>query len=144
MVSIQLPQVLTLEDLVLLSALIIAGTTVALLVAAIARGGREKPKPTKPRQVPREKRLDFFHKLAKEMGLDKLLIRELEHIVRDGLEKGRVRLSLASDECPGYVVLDVPSRRFLCVHQDRVWPIGGKLEEETIEVEEEEEVEGHV
>ena len=127
---------------------VVSGFLVILLAALgiaaiVAVGLAFRPKPTKPETPKKQERpkpqgrLDAFSRLAKELGLDKVLIRELEHMLYDGLEKGKVRLSLASDDCPGYVVLDVPSRRFMCVYQGRAWPLEGREAGETIELEEE-------
>jgi len=145
MVQIQIPEALTLEDLAVVAAIGLALLTLVIIIVGVIRQQpARQPKPAKPRPATGQKRLDFFHKLAKEMGLDKILIRELENIIHDGLEKGRVRLSLASDECPGYVVLDVPSRRFLCIdNTGRAWPLEGEAKDEIVEYEDEGEVREH-
>jgi len=127
-----------LDTLVLLFAVIVAAATLILITVALIRQGKNEQQEQKPRRESeaRRKRLDVFNRIARELGLDKVLVRELESMISEGLEKGRVRLSLASDECPGYVVLDVPSRRFLCVHEGRVWPIGEPEVGDEVEVEE--------
>ena len=149
MVNVQLPETLTLESLALIAVLAIAVLTFTLIIVSIVRQPSHRMARTRAADNTsssrREKRLDVFNRIARELGLDKVLARELEAMISEGLEKGRVRLSLASDECPGYVVLDVPSRRFLCIDSGgRAWLLEEREHRgEMVEYEDEEEVRGH-
>ena len=133
MVRIVLPEEIGLLDIVLISVVILATVAVAVLVILA-----KKPEPEKEKERPRKKR-EIFERLAEELGLDRVLVKELSSIVDEELRSGRVRLALYSSDCPGRIVVDIPARQLMCIDTSgRAWPLEGEAVGEEVEVEERE------
>ena len=135
---------LSLEEAVTLLALVATITLPTLVVLeAIHKPKEEKIKNSKSGNKKagndNGKKKMYTSMFLQETGLEKVLAREIENVIMDGLRQGLVSLSLYSEECHGRVVLDVPTKKFYCMDGERVFPLGEEIAKDMVVEEEGEE-----
>ncbi len=145
MVQVQLPQALTLNDILVLVVVALAVYAMAVL-GVIARSiagrggeatGEKRGEPERKAGQPEESqaRLDDVLERA---GIDKAMAREFLAELRKAMKTRKIRPALVSEDCQGRVVYDFAKAEWLCVSSSGdTYPLGGAPAGEKLELEEE-------
>ena len=126
MVQLQLPQVLTLEDLVMLTAVLVSGIiAVAILYDMLWRGVRSRARDSSDGRAEEQKgrgaveRRGGVGQRPQQMpGVAEAVAHEVAYKVYEAVRKGEVKVKLTRDDCPGEVVLDMLTGELKCLDEE--------------------------
>ncbi|MEB3787431.1 MAG: hypothetical protein GSR78_01595 [Desulfurococcales archaeon] len=147
MVQLQLPQVLTLEDLVMLTALLVSAViAVAILFELVRQRRQAEPRQEQVRaeEGSRDNDTVGFEKLLEKMGIDRAMARMFHSELKRAMKAGTVKPALVSDKCPGGNVVYDFAKGWMCIGPGGdAYPLGKRPIEEIIEYEDDNEVRQH-